>query len=302
MATEPAPSDNLSKETARATEDVRVLLEFLGRRADSLLQAQFEDTRGDRGASMQRLAVPPCRTYKHFLKRFTVIETKFHEPKPTQDTPSPTLVSPAEGDEDLSDLAFLYLSRDFLAAVAAPATVESIRVTNAYVACRRHSLFSSLWHRFNAKRPSTSADSQAECESGARRLASRVVLIEWCAFGGTALTLMISAYAFAGHRILDSRSHIFTEYSAIGHDSVELATEPGTKDLVSPASLASLCDRTAPPTDAKPKEVASPVRLAGPGIAAVAEPVSDPPRQTAATLRECSLYWRIKQIMRISPR
>jgi hypothetical protein len=106
MATEPAPSDNLSKETARATEDVRVLLEFLGRRADSLLQAQFEDTRGDRGASMQRLAVPPCRTYKHFLNRFTVIETKFHEPKPTQDTPSPTLVSPAEGDEDLSDLAF----------------------------------------------------------------------------------------------------------------------------------------------------------------------------------------------------
>jgi hypothetical protein len=76
---------------------------------------------------------------------------------------------------------------------------------------------------------------------------------------------------------------------------VELATEPGTKDLVSPASLASLCDRTAPPTDAEPKEVASPVRLAGPGIAAAAEPVSDPPRQTAATLRECSLYWRIKQ-------
>lgn len=95
MATEPAPSDKLSKETARATEDVRVLLEFLGRRADSLLQAQFEDTRADLGAlgaSMRRLAVPPCRTYKHFLNRLTVLETKFHDSDPTQDTSSPILV------------------------------------------------------------------------------------------------------------------------------------------------------------------------------------------------------------------
>jgi hypothetical protein len=295
MATEPAPSDNLSKEAARATEDVRVLLEFLGRRADSLLQAQFEDTRVDRGASLRRLAAPPCRTYKHFLNRFTVIETKFHDPKPAQDTPSPTLASPPEGDEELSDLAFLYLSRDFLAAVAAPATVDSIRVTNAYVARRRHSLFSGLWRRSNAKRTGRAADSQAECEAGARRLASRVVLIEWFALGGTVLTLMISAYAFAGHRILDSRSHIFSEYSAIGHDRVQLTTESGIKDLASPSSLASLCDRTAPPTDAEPKDVASPVRVAGPGIAAAAELISDPPRQTVATLRECSLYWRSKQ-------
>jgi uncharacterized protein (DUF1810 family) len=133
MAPEPPPSDKLSIETTRATEDVRLLLEFLGRRADNLLQAQFEDTRAELGASVRRLAIPPCRTYKHFLNRLTFLETGFDEPRPTRDTPSPTQGSPAEGDEDLSDLAFLYLSRDFLAAVAAPATIDSIRITNAYV-------------------------------------------------------------------------------------------------------------------------------------------------------------------------
>jgi hypothetical protein len=283
----------LSKEIARTIEDVRVLLEFLGRQADNLLQAQFEDTRAGLGATMRRLAVPPCRTYRHFLNRFTVLQSKIHNP--TQDTPSPTRVSPAEGDEELSDLAFLYLSRDFLAAVAAPATVDSIRVTNAYFACRRRSFLSSLCHRFKAKRTGRAADSPAECEVGAKRLASRVVLIEWCALGGTALTLMISAYAFAGHRILDSRSQIFTEYAAIGHDRVELATEPGTTDLRSATSWASHCDRTSPPTDATPKEVSSPVRLAGPGIATAAELAPDSPRQTVASLRECSLYWRTRQ-------
>jgi hypothetical protein len=236
----------------------------------------------------------PGRILEHSERRYD--DSRFHLVAPTSIS---SIASPSSRldstDHELSDLAFLYLSRDFLAAVAAPATIDSIRVTKAYVACRRRSLFSNLWHRFMVKRTSRAADSQAECEAGAKRLASRVVLIEWCALGGTVLTLMISAYAFAGHRILDSRSQIFTEYAAIGHDKVELATEPGTNDLTSPVSLASLCERTSPPTGAAPREVASPVRLASPGIAAAAELVSDPPRRTAAILRECSLYWRSKQ-------
>src|SRR6516165_5585194 len=189
MATERAQPNKLSQETARATEDVRILLEFLGRRADSLLQAQFEDTRADLGTPMRRLAVPPCRTYKHFLNRFTALETKFHNSDPTQETPSSIPPPPEEGDQELSDLAFLYLSRDFLAAVAAPATVESIRITNAYVACRRSGFFSNLWHLLNAKRTSGAAEHHnVQCEAGARRLASRVVLTEWLALCGTALT------------------------------------------------------------------------------------------------------------------
>ena len=105
---------------------------------------------------------------------------------------------------------------------------------------------------------------------------------------------IISAYAFAGHKILDSRSQILTEYAAIGRDRVELAAQPGTNALISPASLASFCERTSPPTDTAPKELASPVRLASPGAIPATELASEP-HQTVAALRECSLYWRTRQ-------
>jgi hypothetical protein len=110
------------------------------------------------------------------------------------------------------------------------------------------------------------------------------------------LTLIISVYAFAGHRILDSQREIFAEYAAIGHDRVELARDtPQAKDLISPALLAPVCDSTARPTEAAPKDAGSPVQLAGSSVNADAELLPDPPRQTVATLRECSLYWRSKQ-------
>jgi len=50
-------------ERIRAIKDVGLLLEFLGQRADSRLQAHFEDTRGDLTAPVGKLAAPPCRTY-----------------------------------------------------------------------------------------------------------------------------------------------------------------------------------------------------------------------------------------------
>ena len=134
------------------------------------------------------------------------------------------------------------------------------------------------------------------CRLNLRILASRVVLTEWYALCGTALTLIISVYAFAGHRILDSQDQIFAEYAAIGHDRVELAKDtPEAKGLIFAASLSQVCDSTARPTDVAPKDVASPVRSASSSVTAAAEVVPEQARQTVAALRECSLYWRIKQ-------
>ena len=81
-----------------------------------------------------------------------------------------------------------------------------------------------------------------ECEMGARRLASRVVLTEFFALLGTALTLIISAYALAGHLILDSQQQVLDEFAAIRHDTEELAKDlSGASPLMSPIILTSLC-------------------------------------------------------------
>jgi hypothetical protein len=57
----PQPID-FHAERIRAIKDVSLLLEFLGQRADSRLQAHFEDTRGDLTAPAGKLAAAPCRT------------------------------------------------------------------------------------------------------------------------------------------------------------------------------------------------------------------------------------------------
>jgi hypothetical protein len=293
MADEPTPGTDGPEEADRTTKDVGLLLEFLGEHADSRLQAHFEDTRVELSAPIRKLATPPCRTYRHFLSRFAAIETRRRSPGAAAEPAAAPTSSAPEGDEQLSDPAFLLFSRDFLAAVAAPATVDSIRVTRSYIAARRHSLLSRLWrrpHRLGNSCPAPGSD--GECALSAKRLASRVVLIEWFAVGGTALTLIISAYALSGHRVLDSQSQIFAEYAAIGHDRQALAQEmPEAKDLLSRAALAALCDaRGLPP--AATKEAVPTVRV---DVQADKTTAADPPRQTITSLRECALYWRTKQ-------
>ncbi len=293
MADEPTPGTDGPEETDRTTKDVGLLLEFLGEHADSRLQAHFEDTRAELSAPIRKLAAPPCRTYRHFLSRFAAVETRRRSPGAAPEPAAAPASSTPEGDEELSDRAFLLFSRDFLAAVAAPATVDSIRVTRSYIAARRHSLLSRLMrrpHRLGGSSPAPGSD--GECALSAKRLASRVVLIEWFAVGGTALTLIISAYALSGHRILDSQSQIFAEYAAIGRDKQALAQEmTEAKDLVSRAAMAALCDpRGLPP--AATKDAVPTVRV---DAQADKTSAADPPRRTITSLRECALYWRTKQ-------
>jgi len=131
------PGFDPQTEHTRALKDVWVLLDFLGRQADSRLQAQFEDTRIGLATPSCKLAAPPCRTYRHFLKRVMSISDTLSGSDPAAPAQSPTAGSPPEGDEGMEDLDFLYFTRDFLAAVAAPATVHTIGVTRAYINARR---------------------------------------------------------------------------------------------------------------------------------------------------------------------
>jgi hypothetical protein len=304
MPSETAPAIDVEGEFRRTIRDVGLLIEFLGQQADSRLQAHFEDTRGHLSSPVRTLGVPPCRTYRHFLNRLVAIGGPLPG-LPVEGTTAPTPPHSAhEGDEGLNDIAFLYFSRDFLAAVAAPATVETICVTRAYKAARRHSLLSHFRSglrrnksRAESARTSPPAPSSDECTASARRLAFRVIGIEYGAILLTLVTLAISAYALAGRTILDSQRQILADYAAIGHDREVLASDTSAASFgsVSPASTASLCDPASSRPRAALKDAAFPMQLDPPANGALAAPAPDPSRLAIMNLHGCSLYWRTKQ-------
>lgn len=284
-------------ERIRAIKDVGLLLEFLGQRADSRLQAHFEDTRGDLTAPVGKLAAPPCRTYRHFLNRLIAIGGPLPGlPGDAAQASAPPDAAP-EGDESLSDMAFLYFARDFLAAVAAPATVDTIRVTRAYKIARRYSTLSRLLRRRRLRsgtQAASSDDMAHECVASARRLASRVVAIEYGAVVFTVITLIISAYALSGRLILDRQQQISNDYIAIGHEMEELA-----KDIRLAAS-ATAADPPLPAScDFTPPSTATPVNTAGSVDGATTShgvlTSTEPPQIAQISAHHCSLFWRIKR-------
>ena len=110
------PSDQ--PDWQRLVANIFVLLKHLQRQSDNRLQAHFDDTHLPEVRPL-RLATPPCASYADFQTRLTCI--------------SETGVSATRsGKPEIDDLTFLRWSKDFLSAVAAPATVESILITREY--------------------------------------------------------------------------------------------------------------------------------------------------------------------------
>jgi len=321
---EPTPETNAPRDEKRVYDDVRVLLEFLGQRADSLLQSHFDDTRGDLAAPARRLASPPCKSYKHFLSRLASIGRRLSSPDRNDEPPATRLgpvaairvglgeairVGPFDED-DLSDPAFLSFSRDFLAAVAAPATVDSIRVTRAYVNVRRHSLWWRLsrWRPapfISPARPAAPAACDESVSAGARRLASRVVIIEYSAMLMTLFTLVVSAYALSGQKILDSRQHIFSDYQQVSLDVATadkdwLAMRPGDVDanapppLCAPGSDPSVTVRAARSGSIKVAEATTATRTDAATGSMGAPPAAEASASPAVVARQCTLYWKRK--------
>lgn len=243
---EPNPHFDVSTAILDVFEEVNILLEFLGRRPDSRLQAHFEEGRGNLAAPTHLLSAPPCSKYAEFLARLIsirrMVDVEDAEGAGARHTVGPdstanAIQAPANArPTPIDDLTFLYLSRDFLAAIAAPATVESIVATQAYVAARQYSLWwrwlSSVCSAFGPRPVLGSQDqrigpnilrmspSPTETDGDMRkrfgvRLAYRVVKIEFLIVVLTMLTLLISAYAFSGHAILESQQKTVNEYRAI---------------------------------------------------------------------------------------
>jgi hypothetical protein len=294
-------------EEARVFGDVSVLLEFLGQRADSLLQSHFDDTRGDLAAPVNRLASPPCKSYKSFLNRLAVIGVR-QSGLQAHDQDDAMSVAPAGGD-GLSDKAFLSFSRDFLAAVAAPATVESIRVTRAYVEARRRSFW---WRLSRGIRRGRSAPSHDDpIVAGAHRLALRVVSTEYGLLTMTVFTLLVSAYAFSGQRIIDSRHQIVDHYDQIDLDVGTLVKDLPTAQMAdfNPVIPPPHCD---PGYDAQAgmqviqsgttqsrvitvAEATNPVRSDVATSGFTGQTATNQPTSAVINARRCTLYWQLRQ-------
>ena len=297
------PGFDPQTEHTRTLKDVWVLLDFLGRQADSRLQAQFEDTRIDLAMASRKLAAPPCRTYRHFLKRVMSISDMLSGSGPAAPAQPPTAGSPPEGDEGMDDLDFLYFTRDFLAAVAAPATVHTIGVTRAYINARR---LSPLARLVRAVKRSTRLKTTPASEiiqpaahrsdnyaDTARRIARRVVFLEYGTVVLTLITLGISAYALSGRLILDSESQVATTYAEIRHD-MELAVTDSTtagaaKSAISFGTMEDFCSPDRGLGSVKTAELITRADVSDTNQTALARPA------TAQTVRQGSLCWRLKK-------
>jgi hypothetical protein len=140
--------------------------------------------------------------------------------------------------------------------------------------------------------PSTIED---DATTGARRLAFRVVLIEYGALALTLLTLVISAFAYTGHMILASQQQILAGYQSLGRERVALIKEiTGAAALFAadPLTPPPGCDRayrpagqTAPPSDT----------FVHPASQVTTGAMADGAAAYAAYPPLCAIYWKYKQ-------
>jgi hypothetical protein len=199
----------------RALQDISVLLDYLGTLPDGRLLSYFEDTQSRVADSAAKHTVPPCAGYSEFLSLIFKIGSAFQTGRPDL---LPELPAPPHG-LPLSAEAFLFWSRDFLAAVAAPATADSIRLTHDYIVRRARRRF---WFRRSQSTPAAveapalppDADEPVR-KMLARRLALWVRFSEALTIVIVILTVAVSIYALSGKLILGNAQDMEQAWSKV---------------------------------------------------------------------------------------
>ncbi len=191
-----------------ALQDISTLLQHLGELPDARLLSYFDDTRTHMADGGPRRSVPPCSNYPMFLNRLFEIDAAFQTGRSDGLPPIPA-TSPGT-PEGLSPTGFVYWSRDFLSAIAAPATAESIRLTRDYMVRRvRTRWLHTAWCVARRRPPALSATpvvrndpADATRKQLARKLANRVQRLIGLTIAALVLAVCISIYALSGRLIL----------------------------------------------------------------------------------------------------
>ena len=227
-------------------DDIDLLLDHLGRTAPGRLEACFDDSRGTtaRGAGVaDPPQVPPAAasasegggagpgrpTKAAFIRHIAEIARRASDAK-------------AEAGADLNaewsgfagDLAFLIQARDFLATLAQPATLDTVRLTRAYI----NQILQQRKRRFGRRGafPGPPEEDAASAASDALpprnhamfgwALAARMARLRlWCRICVFA-TLLISLYVFTGKAFLEEGQRALVLLSKISDDiTAAISTE-----------------------------------------------------------------------------
>ncbi len=135
----------------RVLRDIEVLLDHLNRAPEARLDAAF--------AAMTKPADgdPALRSTVSFLSRLAVVAARIVKSGMADAAATGGEATRHEANA-MSDTAFLVWARDFLSSVAAPVTVESIRITRAYTGTTfRTTATQALGALFRWRRPSSHA-------------------------------------------------------------------------------------------------------------------------------------------------
>jgi hypothetical protein len=254
-------------DVADALDDARDLLEFLGRADDGRLQSYFADTKIQFAGVVVKKTSPPCHEYSEFLNRLAEIRRLA---KNAQGLPVEQRVSRC--GPSLSDAAFLLWARDFLAGVAAPATANTIRLTNEFTTQRAISWRYRAW-RFLRERcwarkkevnlskepvtPGTDQSTEAATPPqtkkpevhptiirAASRLAGRITCLHIKVIFWSLFTVCLSIYALSGHLIIKARDDMIAQMQNIGTKIYDMEAHQSGQNIVNP-TLKDTVDATA---------------------------------------------------------
>jgi hypothetical protein len=253
------PDDNeesFESEVRSALRDVWVLLKFLGRADDARLQSYFKDAGGPTQVGILKPISPPCKRYDEFLNRLTQIQSDADNKKDRGQI-TPVVLTPEAANPELGDLPFLLWSRDFLAAIAAPATADTIRMTTVFLQNRATARGGIRQRLKDLRRPGTAArvpsteahkSKVRRIEGSAAKLAMRVSSLNKGMLLITICTILLSIYALSGHIIIAARDDTIKDVRSVDakifeietHSTAPAVQKSGTEHTLD--AVTSLCD------------------------------------------------------------
>jgi hypothetical protein len=203
-----------------------VLLDHLERQSDNRLQAQFDDMRHKLSVSSPKMAVPPCDKYGEFLATLAHMEKN------------------SSGTLNQKDEQFLRWSRDFLAVVAHPATVETISITREYIKTRTERALMGwrAWLRpwggsMRARQTCVAIEAEGFKDS-ARYLARIVQWVQRLAIAVTAIALLFSGHAMVGRLIITQEKDALEKFQELTKSAdanrIALFRVTGAEALIKP--------------------------------------------------------------------
>lgn len=201
----------LSRESCRRlVDDCVLLVDYVTRQPDSRLDWCFEARGRVAGEPPARLAPPPeeTKSKEQFLRRLVAITCELD-------------AAQEDAQPGVDQIAFLIAARDFLSSLARPATVETLRITGAYVRPKRLVMdflagIGRAWDWMLAK--PRAADPDLPSTRFGRRMSLQVLGWQAVTLALVLVTVTVSIYALVGRGLLEEVAAVNQQFAAMSKD------------------------------------------------------------------------------------